>query len=286
MQNLILVDKEVKLTLDTVQEIAGGRPALVLDANIKDIEKLGTDITYGFLAGNILNIDHHFPVPTFSRRVSTTNLAIAYVQEHGPLSSEYMVIINHTDCDSVLAVLIMTGVLAPEARFGEAAIAADHTGDKNEIADILQALDEARDFDFSVRNLQLVLEGEDIEGEAVTLLMKRVMDRCRATEMAKSFDYSGQIAFTATNAHIDGGLLPALLPEASIIVIMGPEMAPGIKEVKVRLGVNTPSGTDLRPIMAKVDPHFGGRWNAGANKRQGGTTMSLDEYISKLAAAI
>lgn len=55
---------------------------------------------------------------------------MAYVKEEGIASPADCVVINHTDCDSVLSSAIIRGILPPEKRFGDAAIAADHTGEK------------------------------------------------------------------------------------------------------------------------------------------------------------
>ncbi len=35
-------------------------------------------------------------------------------------------------------------------------------------------------------------------------------------------------------------------------------------------------------LNENLDPKVGGRWNAGSNKRGGGTSMPLEDYIAEL----
>jgi len=88
----------------------------------------------------LLCVDHHAPVPSMARRVSSANLALRYVRQCGVLPSEAVVLISHTDCDSVLAAGILRGILPPLDAFGEAVMAADHTGAPNDISDLLQSV--------------------------------------------------------------------------------------------------------------------------------------------------
>jgi len=67
--------------------------------------------------------------------------------------------------------------LPPEEKFTKAAISADHTGKKNEIADLLMALDKERDLEYSLTNLKLLLEGKDLDEKAKQLLEKRFKER-------------------------------------------------------------------------------------------------------------
>lgn len=293
----MLIEAKGKLSVEGVQALAPDKQILLCDAYIDEIEG-GTPVTVesaengeativGFSVGNILNIDHHSPIVQMSRQISSTNLAIAYVAENGPVSADAVAIINHTDCDSILSFAIMRGILEPRKEFGEAAIAADHTGEANEIADLLQSIEGKRDVDFSLRNLELFLKGEPIEPEAEELLRKRIDERERTKDIVANefinYQNSG-IYFAILDERIDAGLLPALIPEAKLIVMFGPMPEPNTHEVKVRLGMAAPDGMDLRKILKDVDPNWGGRWNAGSNKRGGGTTMDSLEYIKILSS--
>lgn len=101
----------------------------------------GGEVPGGYEIGTILNVDHHAPTTRMMRYVSSTNLAIDHVIAAGPTQENSLVLVSHTDCDSVLSSCIMAGELEPDARFGEAAIAADRSGDMNEIADVLQSFE-------------------------------------------------------------------------------------------------------------------------------------------------
>jgi hypothetical protein len=74
------------------------------------------------------------------------------------------VVINHTDCDSVLSSGTASGHLEPLKEYGVAAIAADHTGEENDIADLLQALDERRDLCLAFTSLDRIMEGSPFGG--------------------------------------------------------------------------------------------------------------------------
>jgi hypothetical protein len=195
-------------------------------------------------------------------------------------------LINHVDADSLLSSLIMAGILKPNEEFGQAAIAADHTGEENAIADLLQAIQIFRDVDFSARNLELLLRGEELDPKAAERLLVRLADREMAKEMVDSgaFEYAGSVAYTALERKIDAGFLPSLLPGAAVILTFSPmKDDPTKNEVKIRLGQAVPAGTSLHDLgITDFDPGFGGRWNAGSNKRGGGTELSPAEYAEKL----
>ena len=243
--------------------------------------------------GEILNIDHHFRREDFYRAVSSTNLAIEYVKEHGPVGKDYTVVITHKDCDSILSSLIMRGILPPKEEFGEAAIAADHTGMPNDIADLLQGCEHGDNIEFSLRNLQRLLNGEELEPKAKELLGKRLSKREKVSELASKAKYtlSGKIAYIETDEATEGSFFPALLPEAELIVIVcarsqkdeHDKPLPG-KQAKVMLGMKARSGTNVVDIVKPCDPNFGGRWNAGSDDRWGGFTLSMgiEEYVKLL----
>lgn len=61
---------------------------------------------WGYETGRLVNIDHHAPTPRMRDRISSTNLAIVHVQERGIARPDETVVINHTDCDSILSCAI------------------------------------------------------------------------------------------------------------------------------------------------------------------------------------
>lgn len=310
---ITLIDKNLPVTIENIRGVSEGKPVLVLDACIKGMEEQGEPLSkYGYKQEEILNIDHHFNIEKFSRQISTTNLALDYVKEFGPVEDDQMVIVNHTDADSLLSSAIMRGLLSPDEQFGIAAIAADHTGEANHIADVLNAVEQKRDMEFSYRNLELYLSGKPLEPEAQELLEKRYREREDALRLAEEefkFSPKGKVAYIETAEKIDSALLPAVLPSAEYIIVMCPRdlseskedvqenedsvainevthnfgdfAVESDKQIKIRLGMAAPDDIDLRSIMAKIDDRFGGRWNAGGNSRTGGTHLSLEEYVAK-----
>ncbi len=278
------------ISIEEIQETYGHEEKIIVcDFYIDKLEKQKNVLIekWGLEFENIINIDHHAAIESMQRFISSAPLAIKYVKENGP-QSEAITVINHVDCDSVLSSAIMKGVIAPDNIFAEAAIAADHTGDENKIADLLQALQDKRNYDFSIRNLKLLLEGKVIEVEAQELLEKNKAEREKAKTFveAGAFLTKGPISYALLDTKIESAFFPSLLPEASIIVTACPFRNENDKdasdklELKIRLGKNTIPNLTLDKLNLSDTPiHFGGRWNAGSNKRAGGTTLNIDECV-------
>jgi len=297
-----LIEKDHKWTADELKEMFPGKNIFACDLYLKGIESSERFGNY-FRDENVVNIDHHSNLSEMEREVSATNLAIDYVNEFGPVTEgdDNIVVISHTDCDSILSSLIMRGILPPDTKFGEAAIAADHTGEENEIADLLQALQEENktgDLEFSLRNLQKFLDGEQLEDKAVEYINSRKAKREKVRQLVESGSFKNKdgVNYTRLESKIDSELLPAYLPEAEIILLYSPHKNNPdpenitLWEAKTRLGMAAPEGLSLKRIMAKddknpagVDPAWGGRWNAGSDAREGGTTMDMEEYVSLVA---
>ncbi len=276
-----LLPEKSSYSIAELREILPDDPIVVCDFYVDDIEK-GEEFESGYRKEGVTNIDHHAPSTLMARQISSANLAIEFVLKEGIIVPPVHIVVHHTDCDSVLSSSILRGILPPDQKFGEAAIAADHTGAPNEIADLLQSVGDKRSISFSLRNLEKILAGEAIDEEAKRMLDKRLEDRVRAKEIIDEgkFERIGNVYFTSINEKFDAGLLPALLPDASVIVI-GSTMKGnmGLWEIKVRLGLNAPKGLRLNTLDL---PDFGGRWNAGNTKRHGGTKLNPAEYASVL----
>ena len=261
------------------------RPLIACDFHVQEIH-LGEEVTGGYARDGITNIDHHAPTERMARQISSAHLAMAHVREHGPASAESVVVINHTDCDSVLSSALVRGLLPPDPRFGDAALAADHTGAENEIADLLQTISDLRDLTFSLRNLQCLLEGRPLDAQATCLLQRRQSDRAWLREMVRTgaFQRVGGVAYAVLTEKVDGGLLPSLLPDAAPLMIAAPSRRdPSRWETRVRLGLGTPEGLNLLKLgIEEFDPVLGGRWNAGANARGGWVTIPPEQYAALL----
>ena len=227
---------------------------------------------WGYERGRIINIDHHADTPAMRRRVSSTNLALLRVAAHGIAGADETVVINHTDCDSVLSAALLCGDLEPSNELGVAAIAADHTGDENAIADLLQALDKRRDYAYSLDNLRRLLAGQPLDADAQTELAKRAAQRHSAAELvaAGGFNQREGVAYAVTAQPIFGELLPPLLPDARLILLFSPRADDAGKwNCKARIGNAAPADTPFSRLLKAVDAGYGGRWNAGSNTRAG-----------------
>jgi hypothetical protein len=224
------------------------------------------------------------------RRVSSTNLALEYVAAFGAVSGRVPVVIHHTDCDSILSSAIVQGILPSDDRFGRAAIAADHTGAENPIADLLQSLQVHRDLALSFSSLACLLDGVPLPHEAVEAMQGRLEDRKIVDEAVRSgsFGRRGQVAFGVIDRSVDTAFLPALIPDAALIVVAQPTgRADRPFNYKTRLGMGAPEGVSILDLgINEFDPYFGGRWNAGSNRRAGGSSMTPEEYAERLAAAV
>lgn len=242
----------------------------------------------GYQRGRILNVDHHAPTTEMARRISSTNLAIQRAAQLRPCDG--LVVINHTDCDSVLSAGIMSGELEPLPEFGCAAISADHTGEANPIGDLLQGLASLRDYEASLENLQRLLSNHPITVRCQNGIDARRRGREVAAKAVESgrFVVDGPVAVGVLEQSIDSVFFPALLPTASVILMLSPFFgAAGRWHAKIRLGLAAPDGFTLHQLSwSKVDVGYGGRWNAGSNGRACGTAMLPPDYAALLRTAV
>jgi len=277
-----LIEEKPKVSIADLRKRFPVQPIAVCDVGVEDLYG-GKLSDWGYEREGILNIDHHSPAPEMARFISSANLAIDYVSQRGVLGPEWAVVINHTDCDSILSSGIMRGIIPPEARFGEAAISADHTGAKNDIADMLQGLEEKRDIEYSLRNLELLLGGLPLDKDAKMALEKSRRDRAEAARLTHDgvFEYQAGVRLIEPPHPIESRFFPALLPDATAILIGFPKPGdPSKYQVKIRLGLQAPRGLMLNTLDL---PQFGSRWNAGSTERHGGTSVPPAEYAKILA---
>lgn len=261
------------------------------DFPVRDIWK-EDEIQGGYRNGKIINIDHHSPTERMEKKVTSTELAMDYIRQYGTVSEKAVLLINHADCDSVLAGAVLRGIIPCEKRYIDAAVAADHTGEENDIADLLQSFDfrNNRDTEFCLRNLKLFLNSETMEKEAEDMLRERKADREEVKQLVK--DTKGiekeKVPLLITRKRIDTAFLPALLPEAEVIVTAYPlSENPSKWGVKLRLGSKAPESFSLSSLP--LPEEFGGRWNAYSNTRGGGSSTEpealrsmLEESLNKL----
>ena len=275
-----------KITRDNVREHG---PSICCDFYIQGIERTAEALPWGFRDGDLENLDHHAPEARFEHLVSSANLAITRVQAVGVAPDNVAVVINHTDCDSILSSAIVAGLLDPDERYGAAAIAADHSGEPNAIADLLQSLDRQRNIELSLRSLAALERGSMLPDIAVEKLAIRLSKRDAAEAAVAEGRFQSQdgVMWAKLDFEIDGEFFPRLMPDAKVIVISYPNLsgtAPFV--MKARLGLGAPEGMSLHQLDIKehVDPAYGGRWDAGSTRRGKGTVMGVEEWALKLAA--
>lgn len=284
MKSPVLIPLAKVIRSEQLLEVAPTGSIYACDFTVEGVESWH-ECAWGYEQGRIRNIDHHADTPLMRRRVSSANLALLRVAEAGAATASETVVINHTDCDSVLSAAIMCGAVEPLPELGEAAIAADHTGEVNAIADLLQALDRRRDYDYSLECLKRLLRGAPLDGEAHKALDARAAKRELAARLVSSgaIAFSDGVATVVTPEMVDGELLPPLLPHAWLIVSFSPRPGEANRwNCKARIGNAAPQSLALSRVMKAVDPNYGGRWNAGSNTRGGGSAVDPETYIAKV----
>lgn len=285
LRNIRLIEKHSKNSVEAILQASASDPLFVCDFYVEDIER-GQRIPAGYQSGRVINIDHHAPTDEMSRVVSSTNLVLQYVAEHGQ-QPEHDVLINHCDCDSVLSSGVLSGVLEPRKEYGQAALIADHKGDENPIADLLQSIEHARDLSYSFECLALLEAGKPLPPSAEDSLInrKRLREKAQSVVAQGKFQRKGPLAYAVLDERVDAELFLPLFPDAAIVMYAFPRTREGGKfGMKVRLGKGAPEGLNLHKIgIRDFDPAFGGRWNAGSNTRGGGTDLDPEIYAQQLA---
>jgi hypothetical protein len=268
-------------------------PIFACDFYVQDAEH-GVDEPGGLRLGRILNVDHHAPVPRMWRHVTSTALAFAHLSSGAGVDPATQVVINHTDCDSMLSSAMLLGLLQPDPELVDASVCADHTGEENAVADLLQALDDGRrdrtveQYRDSLRELERLRTGRPLSPAAMLALDRRQRRRSAAQALTDRFELRDGLAFAVAEESIDSAFFPALVPAAAVIMVASPNRHhPGRWTVKLRLGRAAPGGLTLFSLgIREWDPCFGGRWNAGSNGRGGGTVKSPEEYAAHLHATL
>jgi hypothetical protein len=297
--NPVILPLRATVSSDDIASACAGREAVIACDFYVSGAECGMPVPGGFILGRILNVDHHAPVERMRRPITSTALACEYLRARGAASpaTHPAVVINHTDCDSVLSSALILGLLQPEESFVAASIAADHTGDADPVADLLQGMDEARNGDRtseqygeSLRSLQLLLAGHRLPAASQRALDRRLARREAAAQLVtgRCFHLDGPLAWAELEDEIDAAFFPALLPSAALIMTaQRREDAPDRWNVKLRLGRAAPPGFTLRSLgIQHWNPGFGGRWNAGSNKRGRGTSIEPRDYANRLLAKL
>lgn len=282
---LVLIPLTPQTTIDAIATVADGA-ICVCDSYVHGAEHWSV-VPGGWAHDRFVNVDHHAPGARMARQVSSANLALERVAAVG--TAPGTVVITHTDCDSILSSGIISGLLESRPEYGDAAIAADHTGAEHPIADLLQALDGLRDVALSFECLARLQRHEPQPRDVQERLRRRQQAREAAIRQveAGAVQVERGLATAVFDAPLDGEFFPALRPDAAIIVLCSPWPGePGRWEVKVRLGAAATAGMTLDVLdWTAIDPVQLGRWNARSNKRGGGTRLVPVAYLEAVRTA-
>ena len=238
-------------------------------------------IGFNFKDQNIINIDHHADHKDMTRHVSTANQVLAYAKQEG-LPKNPKVVVNHFDADSALSAGMLDGQIPIEDGFGEAAIAADHTGGKNEFGDLLSSIDNPPRLKYSMDRLHDLMDGNLTDDEATKSIQERDAQRERAKELVEKGrfqDMGNGVVYAQLRTDepaIRPVLLPGLMPDAELIILSSEldNKKDGSKtwDMKVRAGQSLVDGVTLHDLdnfdeEDGVTKYLGGRWGAKGTSR-------------------
>jgi hypothetical protein len=282
--NIVLLPVFNTITASKLKNKFPGKRIFACDFPVMDAHK-GIATPWGFTYEDVENIDHHAPVPSMQRPISSGPLSITYVKRYGPANKgNDQIVLHHTDCDSVTSGLIMQGYLPPEDKFGAAAVNADHFGGTLPIANLLQSLQYTRNLPLIMRELNYYLEIGEFSNTARPFIQARDEKKRNIEtliEQGKVKTTNG-ITYMKADFNIDSSLFPAYFPESKGIVVSFPGNK-GISNISVRLGPLAPEGLYLEDLQF---PNWGGRWNAGSTRRLDGTDQPIEKYVDILDKAL
>jgi len=266
--SVVLIPLATLVDYEYLESTYGDKDVFICDTYVQEAENW-EEIEGGYKKGRYINIDHHAPGERMSKFVTSTCLACDYVKKHGVVGKDSIVLINHTDCDSILSSQIMIGFLEPETRYAEASIDSDHTGRENYLADALQSCAYFQNIEKSLECLNSVLSKRKMPQDCYFQYKKRLNERqSLASSVQKGeFKQEGALHYISREKKVDTALLPALIPDSIIIGVFSPQ-GNGNISVSLRLGLNPPPGYHLN--QQGFPDGFCGRWNAGSNTRRVG----------------
>ncbi len=303
------------LDLDELMNFAKERgiaELFVVDQKVAEIESRGERLPYGYRVSSgythITVIDHHVADPYFER-LSTGNLVLEFFKYHpdGP-PSEARILITHGDCDSVLSAGMLLKAIPPLPEFGEAVMSADHTFEANLIADLLQSIEgfppigggtmaliDEGDCSKLTPSIELSFKslGQLLQGKKLDDCVSHAFEgRLSARSAWESRLHNGEIRWYPNGtvvSVIPGKLtqdpypefLKILIPDVSLILVFHqvPEKD-NFLQVRALTGNSIPGHLSLGDesiITQELVPKFGGRKDAGSNRR-GGQSFEGDPW--------
>jgi hypothetical protein len=177
-KSYLLIDKSVLPTPVDIFSTFPHQNIIVLDFALKEsalppqhvFDRQGRFIASLFEKDgrSLLNIDHHNETAGQIPNFSTTHQVISALAERQfePQKNDQLVIINHDDTDSVLALLLATHAGVPLSildLFSEAATVADHTGAPNTLVNIIDACYRYNDIPAVCLLINAFIQGEALQ---------------------------------------------------------------------------------------------------------------------------
>jgi hypothetical protein len=259
----------------------------VLDFSVVDTElprflgPNGEILGYIDSENNVTIIDHHSDHPQFEESISATHQALIAVSNGLRLSDKDIIILNHTDTDSILSTIILTNPDLSDllkARFALATVNADHSGGEDDIVDLIDTVYRKRDPELSINTLEKYLKYGTLEvlsQEIRDAYHERVEYRMRAKEVVKSgqLQHAGNgVYFIKTTEDLQSLHFPAYCRKyeipLSVIIIAKPKN--GKWAMSIRTSDCFPKNTNLLKLFSDLNLGkygFGGRNKAGGNSR-------------------
>ena len=279
-ENIYLIEKKSSNTPSELKEAFPGKKVCICDFYIEYSENGKIDENGVTDYCDLFIVDHHAPVPYMKKHISSAVIASRYVSSNGLLGDEYVIVVNHTDTDSLLSALLMSGKIEPNIEYEKAAIAADHTGEENIISDLLQSSEDGRELKKSIELLLIMVKDPKMVKD-LGIMKERLLIRSELKELVPTFTVNNGIAFKIMDKKIDAGLLPALFPNVKAIMVASP-MPDRKWRIRVRLG-KLGKNIELNKLNL---PDTGGRWNAISTSRHGGTNTKPEDYLKMLSDKI
>ena len=281
-ENIYLIEKKSSNTPSELKEAFPGKKVCICDFYIEYSENGKIDENGVTDYCDLFIVDHHVPVPYMKKHISSAVIASRYVSSNGLLGDEYVIVVNHTDTDSLLSALLMSGKIEPNIEYEKAAIAADHTGEEHIISDLLQSSEDGRELKKSIELLLIMVKDPKMVKD-LGIMKERLLIRSELKELVPTFtvNMNNGIAFKIMDKKIDAGLLPALFPNVKAIMVASP-MPDRKWRIRVRLG-KLGKNIELNKLNL---PDTGGRWNAISTSRHGGTNTKPEDYLKMLSDKI
>jgi hypothetical protein len=96
------------------------------------------------------------------------------------------------------------------------------------------------------------------------------------------------VAWVELDRDADLLFLAGRIPTAAVVLLFTPRGDDSVRRnVQFRLGGGALAGLTLHDLrLAEFDRGYGGRWNAGSNKRAGGTDLAPAAYAAEVARRV